>query len=486
MMRWRSLQRGMLAVGLLAVSAGPALAWGPHSDITRAALAVLPDLDRWQRVLGKARLAALDSHCWMPDRAGEERREFYIDDYLLIRARPRPVGHIWPGVGEAFEPHFRRSLQALRTETPENACRQLGPLVHYVEDLGAPPHTSRMPHHRELENWLPARQINIKAYQPRLLGQTDEEALAGLRKRLEDLRQFSAKRAERAMPLVKAGESKRPEVEPIILESANESARATADVLHTVLTLGLASRQGGAAVEGVVTAPALWKNDQKGARIVLLDLERYDALKKAQRHEGRFHGAATPFTTLADTAGPQLKGGWRGEFRLHNLPPGRYRVLACRTGANWAISAPLELKDGKTCATQIALEAMEPPRNLLQNPAAQMRYLLAEQPDRWTHAKAKAPKGRSVWTSSRSHLPERGTYVCGARLKDTSARVTFWFTKRDPKGPAKPTPPDRLDLPAGQAETTFDVKEHVAVYVTVTTDKPVEDAIECVWVTPKP
>lgn len=471
-------------LGALSAPPRAALAWGPHAEITRAALAVLPDLERWQRTLGEAHLAALDSHCRMPDNAGEERPEFYIDDYLLIRARPRPVGHIWPSVVEAFEPHFRRSLQALRTETPVNACRQLGPLVHYVEDLGAPPHTSRMPHHRELENWLPARRIHIRGYQARLLGRTDEEALAGLKKRLEELRRFSAQRAERAMPLVKAGESKRPEVEPILLESANESARAVADVLHTVLTLGLAPRPDGAVLEGAVTAPAFWKNDDKGARVILLDQDRFEALKKAERKDGHFHAAATPFTTLAGTAGQQPKSGWRGEFRMHNLPAGRYRVLACRPGANWALSREVELKAGRPCRIEMELPPTEPARNLIQNPSAQMRYLLADQPDRWTHAKPKTPKATGVWTSSRSRLPERGTYVCGARLRDTSARVTFWFTKRDPRGPDKPPAPDRLDLSAGQSEATFEAREHVAVYVTISAAGPAEDAVEYVWVRP--
>jgi hypothetical protein len=181
----------------------------------------------------------------LPDQRGQDLGAYYADDYLLIRELPQHVRHTMPYVHEAFAPYFRRALQALRTETPVNACRQLGPLVHFVEDVGAPPHAKEnCPHHHELENWVRADQIVIDGYQPQLLGKNDEEALAGLLRRVAGLVAFSKARAERALPLLEETNPDRAKVEPIILESALECSRATADVLYTVFCarVGAAAR----------------------------------------------------------------------------------------------------------------------------------------------------------------------------------------------------------------------------------------------------
>ncbi len=131
------LVKTLLPALLLGLLAGQAVAWGPHTKITQAALQVLPEIDRWNATLGADNVAALAAYCLLPDQRGEDLGKFYADDYLLIRQMPRHVGHTMPTVQEAFVPYFRRALQALRTETPVNACRQLGPLVHFVEDVGA-------------------------------------------------------------------------------------------------------------------------------------------------------------------------------------------------------------------------------------------------------------------------------------------------------------------------------------------------------------
>ena len=39
-----------------------------------------------------------------------------------------------------YRPLFIRALQALRTESPANAVRWLGSLLHFVTDTGSPPH----------------------------------------------------------------------------------------------------------------------------------------------------------------------------------------------------------------------------------------------------------------------------------------------------------------------------------------------------------
>jgi hypothetical protein len=478
----------VLAV-LLLVPALPARAWGPHSEITQAALSVLPEADRWKAELGAENLEAFTTYCLMPDMRGSEKTDYYIDDYLLIRALPRYVGHIAPDVKTAFVPHFKRSLQALRTETPQNACRQIGPLLHYVEDLGAPPHTGPgIADHGPLENWVRAADIAIAGYKPQRLGRTDDEALAGLLKRLDALQAFSAERAARAGPLVKKGETARPQVEPILLESANESARAAADLLYTLFSLGLEKGPAGAGLEGTVEAPAYFRNNEKGARIILLDNAAFEKAAKGTA-AGNFAACATDFATLAATAaGGARADGWGGEFRFHNLPTGTVRVLACRPGARWAVSDPVALAAGKTAKVKLVLPPTEPPGNVVMNPDGRLRYLSPDPPDRWQQATAPdrtVVPGRA-WVSAGVKAAGPVTYVCGAALKDPSVRVRFWFI-RSPAPGAKQGPMEHADLAVGSArpaEVRYALDGTARCVVTVESDKPLADVIERVWVVP--
>ena len=239
-------------------------------------------------------------------------------------------------VKQTFVPYFRRALQALRTETSLNACRQVGSLIHFVEDTGAPPHArEQCPHHSELENWVRGDQVIIKGYRPQLLGKTDAEAEAGFLRRMAGLVTFSKARAERALPLVSQPKPDRVKVEPIILESALESARVTADVLYTLFTLGLGPQPQGASLVGTVTAATLPLRDNHGARIVLL---------------------GTDFATLATTADPRPSAlQWGGTYELRNLPPGDYRVLAYRTGSQVRVSKPVHLESGKPTRLDIGV-----------------------------------------------------------------------------------------------------------------------------------
>ena len=52
---------------------------------------------------------------------------------------------------------------------------------------------------------------------------------------MDDLIAFSAVRGRQLLPLVKVND--RPKMEPIALESAAETARVAADVIHTLLKL---------------------------------------------------------------------------------------------------------------------------------------------------------------------------------------------------------------------------------------------------------
>ncbi len=453
----------LLLVGLVA---SRAVAWGPHSTITQAALRVLPDLEQWTEILGADNLAAMSSYCSLPDQRNRDMGAYYANDYLLIPAMPKHIGHCMPDVEGAFVPYFHRALQALRTETPVNACRQLGPLVHFIEDVGAPPHAKeRCPHHKELENWVRADQIVITGYKPQLLGKTDDEALAGLMKRVAGLVVFSTQRAERALPLVSASNPDRAQVEPIILESALESARATADVLHTVFTLGLAAQPAGASVTGTVTAAPIPMRDDHGARILLVN---------------------TSYSTLATTLSPRPEGReWQGSYTLRHLPPGTYRMLAYRTASQFRLSEPIKLEAGKVVRLDFTLAAVEPAGNVIENPSGRLVWIQKGMPDCWTTAPKATP---TIWQSAPAWVTPRATYRCGAVLKDPKASVSFRFEgSRDKDGKTPPAVVESLEIKKGRrGELTAKLDpQRSSVIVQVQSSRPLAEAIEKVWVVPE-
>lgn len=450
--------RRLLGVGVvaMALAGGVGWGWGPHPTITRAALEVLPERGRWERALGATNLALLAQFCLLPDLRGKDLGPFYADDYLLIRAMPAHSGHTMPTVMGTFEPYFRRALLALRTETPVNACRQMGPLLHFVEDAGAPPHAKeKCPHHKELENWVTSEEIKIDGYRPRVLGTDDDAALKGLLVRILGLISFSAERADRALPLVSAEEPDRARVEPIILESAIESARLTADVLHTVLTLGLGRPGHGAGLTGSVAAAELPGRNDHGARVVLL---------------------GTDYATLATTVGGV---GWRGEYAFRNLSPGSYRVLVYRTASEFQIRGPIALKEGRTAALNFELEAAEPRGNIIENPDGRLAYLDPDIPDRWRQAGGN-------WMSTAAWIKPGAQYRCGALLKDTAARVSFRFEAQQKDGRIPPPQVAELEL-EGRNRGEVLVKagsNKVSVMAVIESTLPLGKVVEKVWVVP--
>jgi len=202
----------LLRVGLGCIAlSGAARAWGPHPEITQAALDALgPEAALVQRLGDESR--SLRDYCWMPDWRRSLHREqaawFYTDDYLLLPALPEHSDHMCPAVKRTYAPCFRRALQALRTENGKNASRWVGTLLHFTEDTGAPPHAGEIKGelHGKLENWVDAKAIHLAGYKPRVLGTTDDEALAGYLQRMDGLIAFSRLRCERAMPFAVSGD----------------------------------------------------------------------------------------------------------------------------------------------------------------------------------------------------------------------------------------------------------------------------------------
>ena len=124
------------------------------------------------------------SETWRVDRQAfpQVEAEYFANDYLIFPEAPRSFNHDVPDVLNTYTPFFLRALQALRTETPMNAGRWTGSLLHFVTDSGSPPHTIGLKglDHVRMENWLDASQINIAGYHPILLGSTDSSAVQGL------------------------------------------------------------------------------------------------------------------------------------------------------------------------------------------------------------------------------------------------------------------------------------------------------------------
>lgn len=331
------------------------LAWGPHSEITQAAMDVLPQDAGVRQQLG-AEFGRLRDYCWMGDMRRSLRREdklwFYADDYLLFPPMTKHRDHLCPEVKETYEPFFRQALMALRTQTPANAARWLGGILHFTEDTGSPPHAAeiRGDVHSKMENWVDPKAILIPAYQPKLFGKTDEEAVAGFLKRMDGLIEFSKARAEKARPFVLGGD--RASTEPIVLESALETSRVVADLLYTLGELAKQTPEDGGTLCGVIVSQASPPFEKMPAKVFLM---------------------GTTQSTLADADG-------RYEFR--HLPPGDYTVAVMRPGSAIA-QAKIKLSSAKNCTQDFTLNSSEVTRNLVRNDGATLNWLAADQPDAW-------------------------------------------------------------------------------------------------------
>lgn len=286
---------------------------------------------------------------------------------------------------------------------------------------------------------------------------------------MEGLVAFSILRADRGKPLAEQGEAMRPQVEPILLESALECARVTADVIHTLGTLAQAPLPPGGALQGTISAPefspGVPRRNAKAARIFLLDDARYRALGAQPE---TLAPALTDYGTNATTVGTVQAGPWQGEYRFRNLPPGTYRVLAVRAGAGSVVSAPVAVTAGQTAVMDLRLPGTEPPGNLMQNADGRLS-ILRPGPDRWAHPSA------TQWIGAQAALEPGMTYRCGAILKDPGAKVTFQFE-----------PGVKLELPVATGPTGAEVTyactaRNVAAVAVIESPRPLAEVIERVW-----
>jgi len=290
--------------------------------------------------------------------------EYFGNDYLLFPAAPHFFGHMIPEVQGTYGPFFLRALQALRTEDRENAVRWIGSLLHFVTDSGSPPHTIGVlgPDHTKMENWLDASRIDLRSYQPQLLGNTDQQAVKGLERRMNGLIARNAAIARRMLPYAES--SDRAHIAPMALDCAEETARVTADVIHTLLVLSSKTDpEDAASITATVTAPALDEHPLLPAKIVLI---------------------GTNFSTLSSN-NDRFPGGYSGTFFFSNLPAGTYRAAIERPGAATLFVPAFTLEKGQQAHFEWHLAASPVPGNLVQNPEFSLRWVSDSTPDHWHH-----------------------------------------------------------------------------------------------------
>lgn len=355
----RKLAPAFLAFCLLTFALGlRAIAWGPHGEITQAALDALGPDDALLKHLG-TNAPKLVHYCWLGDyrRMPYERQGefFYADDYLLFPGMERHLDHLVPEVKRTYEPYFRRALQALRTETPLNAARWIGSLLHFVEDTGSPPHSAeiRGDVHSKMENWVDAKLIRLPGYRPQLLGDTEEKALAGFLRRMDGLIAYSKERGDRCRPLVLA--DKRSEVEPIVLESALETSRVVADLLHT---LGKLYRQ-----------PPYKHDSIRGT--VFTDGHR---LRPTLGGPVRILLLGTTYSTFADS---------EGLFEFTGLDAGDHKMVFLHSSLVAGITNVSTVREFDSLLWLPFLPAKVTSANLIRNPDFATYWLSKDAPDCW-------------------------------------------------------------------------------------------------------
>lgn len=445
--------RAFLVCLVLSLSAGRLLAWGPHSEITQAAVDTLGSDDAIVRELGPM-AARLREYCWMADQRRQLRQEsegwFYADDYLLFPKMTTHRDHLCPDVKQTYEPYFRRALQALRTETPVNAARWIGSILHFTEDTGSPPHAAeiRGDVHSKMENWVNAKAITIAGYHPRSLGSTDDEAVAGFLQRMEGLIAFSKERAERAKPFVLSGD--RASTEPIVLESALECSRVVADLLFTLGQLAEKVPAPGGTLRGKITLTVAPGLEKVPAKVVL---------------------GGTNFSTMADREG-------RYEFR--NLPGAAYRAAVFQPGSAVA-TADIAVAASQTVTHDFTLLPDGPAGNLIRNSSLVAIWLSPEVPDTWYRVKSRADS--PYWEGEMLPLQKGRTYRVNVSWQDqATGRVVVRLRK---SADFSQLPQELPPLQPGQTQLEFPAEGGFA-QVLVYADGAASSVVRSVALTPVP
>jgi hypothetical protein len=254
----RTLFRAALLAALsLSLAPSPACGWGaPHSTITRAAAAVLPD---WQKQLLGAELKPLgDHHCLIPDLVFTDKESApfaTMTNYpgvrylklLHVPATPQENG-------EVLRYFVGRAAASFDEGKLGDAARYAGTLVHVLEDWGCPAHAVPNDNMFTLfKQFLPPPEsyrhtllhspvesgtfaVDIGDYQPRLLGTSADEAAFNLLLRVQGA---TVQARGQVIPIIQALYSGNTNAANAAQQAAAVyDAKVVADALFTLCCLG--------------------------------------------------------------------------------------------------------------------------------------------------------------------------------------------------------------------------------------------------------
>jgi hypothetical protein len=221
-----------------------------------------------------------------------------------------------------------------------------------------------------MERWVDEKQLDIAGYEPRLLGKTDDKALRAFEARMTGLFEFSRERATRLKPLVETLKNRTNQ--PLELDCALEVARVSADLLHTLLTLGLAEPSPpGATLRGRTNFRPPVGYATVPAKIVL---------------------AGTDYSTTTDAD---------GRFEFRNLPAGRFTPWVLATGFETHRLDDVESRPDTRIEVSVELTSDELPGNLVRNPRFDLTWIKKDIPDGWV----RDPRNKSRWASAVIRVP---------------------------------------------------------------------------------
>lgn len=201
------------------------LAWAGHGVITRRAIALLPEkVRRW---LGEEVRMLSEVYCMFPDLnwpwkgtwggdgatgtayVDDRRREWNVSYYcgwdpIALKAPPAPLtttsisrypsvsrfpewaekdARYWPmGAFEAPRVYFPKIVMAIQEGKTPDGMRFLGTLLHHVQDRGAFTHWLDVHKNNRIEDGSALG--DLPDYEPRVLGETVDEAVAAIRARM--------------------------------------------------------------------------------------------------------------------------------------------------------------------------------------------------------------------------------------------------------------------------------------------------------------
>ncbi|MGH9666638.1 MAG: carboxypeptidase-like regulatory domain-containing protein [Bryobacteraceae bacterium] len=199
---------------------------------------------------------------------------------------------------------------------------------------------------------------------------------------------FSAIRGKQMLPFVKVDD--RAHMEPLAVESAAETARVAADVIHTLLKLTSSPAVGaGGSLIAHVSAPAMDGMENLPAKLVLM---------------------GTDYSTLSEESLPDFHR-YRGTFSLRDVSPGAYRLAIERVGSQTLYVHSLVVRAGETVRTTWTLRSSRIDGNLVPNPDLTLRWLTPDAPDHW-----RFDTPRHQWISDNIPVVPGRSYRAGCEL----------------------------------------------------------------------